>query len=65
MSRWNLSWLLGVTTVGLIGFSLTYSAPTRGGGLQSKHDNIRLLVDVLEEVQQRYVKELDAEKMRD
>src|SRR5207253_2879318 len=30
-----------------------------------KHDNLRLLVDVLDEVQQKYVKELDQDKMRD
>jgi carboxyl-terminal processing protease len=65
MSRWNLAWLLGITTTALIGFSLTYSAPSRAGALQKKHDNLRLLVDVLDEVQHKYVKELDDEKMRD
>src|SRR5437870_1349459 len=65
MSRWNLAWLLGITSTVLLGFSLTYSAPTRAGALQKKHDNLRLLVDVLEEVQQKYVRELDDDKMRE
>ena len=54
MSRWNLSWILGITTVSVIGLSLSYSAPTGGASLQKKHENLRLLVDVLEEVQQKY-----------
>jgi carboxyl-terminal processing protease len=33
--------------------------------VQKKHENIRLLVDVLDEVQHKYVKELDGDKMRD
>jgi carboxyl-terminal processing protease len=65
MSRWNLGWLLGITLASLAGFSLTYSAPSRAGTLQQKHDNLKLLVDVLEEVQQKYVKELDGDKMRE
>ncbi|MCI0683441.1 MAG: S41 family peptidase [Gemmataceae bacterium] len=65
MSRWNLAWLLGITTAALVGFSLTCSVPTRANSLQRKHDNLRLLVDVLDEVQQKYVKELDDDKMRD
>src|SRR5262245_39758797 len=65
MSRWNLTWLLGFSAVTLVGLSLTYSSPTQDGSLQKKHENIKLLVDVLEEVQSKYVKELDAEKMRE
>jgi carboxyl-terminal processing protease len=64
MSRWNLSWLLGITAVTLLGLSLSHSAPSRSGALEKKHENVRLLVDVLEEVQQKYVKELDSDKMR-
>jgi carboxyl-terminal processing protease len=65
MSRWNLAWLLGITAATLVGFSLTFSAPSRAGSLNKKHENLKLLVDVLEEVQQKYVKDLDAEKMRE
>ncbi len=68
MSRSNLAWLLGFTAVALVALSLSHtlslsiSAPPQ---LLKKHENYRLLVDVLEEVQQKYVKELDAEKMRE
>jgi carboxyl-terminal processing protease len=65
MSRWNLGWLLGITLATLTAFSLTYSAPSRAATLQKKHDNLKLLVDVLEEVQQKYVKDLDEDKMRE
>lgn len=64
MSRWNLAWLLGLSAAALVGLSLTYSAPA-GGKAQKKHENLRLLVDVLEEVQQKYVKDLDSAKMRE
>jgi carboxyl-terminal processing protease len=65
MSRWNLGWLLSLSGAALVGLSLTYSAPSRERNLQKKHENLRLLVDVLEEVQQRYVKDLDGDKMRE
>jgi carboxyl-terminal processing protease len=65
MSRWNLSWLLGITAVTLVGLSLTYSAPTRDGRLQKKHQNLSLLVEVLEEVRDKYVKELSDDEMRE
>lgn len=64
MSRWNLAWLLGIAAITLVGLSLSQSAPTVDGG-SKKHDNIRLLVDVLDEVQQKYVKDLDNDKMRE
>src|SRR6516165_7903262 len=65
MSRWNLGWLLGLFAVTLVGLSLSHSAPSRESGTNKKHENIRLLVDVLEEVQSKYVRELDGDKMRD
>ena len=65
MSRWNLAWLLGVTAAAFAGISLTYSAPSRPTTLQKKLENYKLLVDVLEEVQKKYVKELDQDKMRE
>jgi len=65
MSRWNLGWLLGVTVTAVVGLSLTYSAPSRDTNIRRKHDNLKLVVDVLDEVQQKYVKDLDADKMRE
>ena len=65
MSRWNLAWLIGVTTAAVLGISITYSAPTNPTATQQKHRNLKLLVDVLDEVQRKYVKELDQDKMRE
>src|SRR5207244_7825556 len=65
MSRWNLGWLLGVTVTAVVGLSLTYSAPSRDTSIRRKHENLKLVVDVLDEVQQKYVKDLDGDKMRD
>jgi carboxyl-terminal processing protease len=64
MSRWNLSWLLGITAVTLLGFSLTLSAPSRGDAIQKRHENLSLLVEVSEEVREKYVKKLNEEEMR-
>src|SRR5271167_391295 len=61
MSRWNLTWLVGITAAALVGISLTYAQPRPS----KKHENIRLIVDVLEEVQKKYVRELDQDKMRE
>jgi carboxyl-terminal processing protease len=58
MSRWNLAWLVGIPLVILLGLTLTYSAPP----LRQRDQNyelVRLLVDVLDEVDQNYVRDLD------
>src|SRR5688572_2918966 len=65
MSRWNLAWLIGVTTAAVLGISITYSAPTNPTATQQRHKNLKLLVDVLDEVEKKYVKELDQDKMRE
>jgi carboxyl-terminal processing protease len=65
MSRWNLAWLFGITAVALVGLSVLTYAPASSSTLQNKHENLRLLVDVLEEVQNKYAKELDKAKMRE
>lgn len=62
MSRRNLYWLLGITAISLLGFAVSYSAPSR-----EKNENyelVRLFVDVLQEVEQKYVVDLDPEKKR-
>jgi carboxyl-terminal processing protease len=64
MSRWNLAWIVGACATALFGLSLT-AFPAGGPNRPGKHDNLKLLVDVLDEVQQRYVKELDQDKMRE
>jgi carboxyl-terminal processing protease len=58
MSRWNLAWLVGIPLVVLLGLTLTYSAPP----LRQRDQNyelVKLVVDVLDEVDQNYVRELD------
>ena len=65
MSRWNLIWLLGVLGTYVVGFSVSLSAPQRDGDQKSKHENVRLLIDVLDEVEKKYVKDLDPEKRRE
>jgi len=64
MSRWNLSWLLSFTAITLLGLSITFSAPSRGTGLQKAHEHLKLVVDVYEEVRQKYVKEASDDDMR-
>ncbi len=65
MSRWNLAWLVSAAATALFGLSLTYAFQPGGVNRPGKHDNLKLLVDVLDEVQQKYVKELDQDQMRD
>src|SRR5262245_29848466 len=65
MSRWNLTWLIGIAVASLLGLSLTYSAPQNDVSVVKKHENVKLVVDVLEEVQSKYVKELPPDKVRD
>jgi carboxyl-terminal processing protease len=63
MSRWNLIWLLGILGTYLVGASVSFSALQDEG--KNKHENIKLLIDVLEEVNHKYVKPLDETKNRD
>ena len=64
MSRWNLAWLVGAFAATLLGLSITYSAQ-RENKAPGRHENLRLLVDVLGEVKEKYVKDLDDDKMRE
>src|SRR5262245_25417254 len=62
MSHRNLGWLLAIAAVALLGIAVSYSAPAR----DSDHDYelVRLVVDVLQEVRQRYVVEVDPQRER-
>lgn len=64
MSRSNLAWLAGLSAVALIGLSMFMSVPSRAGTLQKKHENYKLVVDALEEIQQKYAKEMKPEEVR-
>jgi carboxyl-terminal processing protease len=65
MSRWNLIWLLGIVGTYLVGFSVSLSAPQREANQKSQYENVRLLIDVFDEVNKKYVKDLDTEKQRE
>jgi carboxyl-terminal processing protease len=57
MSRWNLAWLLGIAAVVSLGFAVSQSAPSRAK--DKDYELVRLVVDVLSEVDRNYVRELD------
>ncbi|HEX4592148.1 MAG TPA: S41 family peptidase [Gemmataceae bacterium] len=57
MTRWNLAWLVGIPLVVLLGLTLTYSAPLRPK--DQNYELVKLVVEVLDEVDQNYVRDLD------
>src|SRR5262245_23598733 len=63
MTRWNLAWLVAIPLVVLLGLTLTYSAPPVKDKDQD-YELVKLVVDVLAEVDQSYVRELDPEAKR-
>jgi carboxyl-terminal processing protease len=62
MSRWNLAWLLGIPAVALLGLTLSHSAPSRQR--DQDYELVQLVVDVLDQVDRNYVRELDPEAKR-
>jgi carboxyl-terminal processing protease len=62
MSRSNLYWLLGIAAVAVFGLAVSYSAPSR----EKDHDYelVRLVVDVLHEVREKYVQEVGPDRER-
>jgi carboxyl-terminal processing protease len=62
MSRANLYWLLGIIAVGLLGITVSHSAPTREK--DKDYELVRLVVDVLHNVRERYVVDVDGERER-
>jgi carboxyl-terminal processing protease len=62
MSRWNLGWLLGTAAVALLGIAVSQSAALREK--DKDYELVRLVVDVLDEVEHKYVRELDPEAKR-
>jgi carboxyl-terminal processing protease len=62
MSHRNLGWLLGIVAVALLGIAVSYSAPAREK--DRDYELVRLVVDVLQEVRQKYVNEVDPERER-
>src|SRR5438105_11470834 len=62
MSRHNLAWLLGIAAVALLSLTVSYSAPPREK--DKNYELVRLMVDVLDEVDHKYVQELDPDRKR-
>jgi carboxyl-terminal processing protease len=62
MPRWNLAWLLGISSVALLGYAVSHSAPPRAK--DQDYELVRLVVDVLDEVDHKYVRPLDAQAKR-
>jgi carboxyl-terminal processing protease len=62
LSRRNLFWALAVASITVFGLAVSYSAPTR----EKDHDFelVRLVVDVLQEVRQKYVVDVSPERER-
>jgi carboxyl-terminal processing protease len=62
MPRWNLAWLVGIAGVACLGLAISQSAPSPAK--ETDYELVRLVVDVLGQVDQRYVRELDADAKR-
>src|SRR5262249_1463998 len=62
MPRRNLAWILGIAAATVLGLAVSYSAPQRER--DENYDLVRLLVDVLDEVDHKYVNKLDSERKR-
>lgn len=62
MSRWNLAWLLGIAAVAVVGLAVSHSAPLREK--DRDYELVRLVVDVLNEVDHKYVQNLDTDRKR-
>jgi carboxyl-terminal processing protease len=62
MSRRNLFWLLGIVAVSVFGMAVASSAPSREK--DKDYELVRLVVDVLQEVRQKYVVDISPERER-
>jgi carboxyl-terminal processing protease len=62
MSRWNLAWLLGIPAIAFLGLALSYSAPARQK--DKDYELVKLVVDVLDEVEHNYVRDLTPDAKR-
>lgn len=63
MTRWNLGWLLAVPAVILTGLTLVLAAP-RPKGQDLDYELVELVVEVLAEVDQKFVRELTPDQKR-
>jgi carboxyl-terminal processing protease len=64
MSRWNLAWLLGVPAVVIVGLTVVFAAPRPPRPKDQDYELVQLVVEVLSEVDQKFVRELTPEQKR-
>lgn len=64
MSRWNLAWLLTLPSVVIVGLTIAFCAPRGSKNRDQDYENVQLMVEVLAEVDQSYVRELTAEQKK-
>jgi len=62
MSRRNLAWLLSVPAIIVVGLTLVFAAPRPQRVKDQDYENVQLLVDILSEVDQKYVRDLTPEQ---
>jgi len=62
MSRRNLAWLLGIAAVSLLAFAVFRPVPSRADS--KDYEMVRLIVDVLHEVRDKYAVEVDEKRER-
>jgi carboxyl-terminal processing protease len=64
MSRWNLAWLLTLPSVVVVGLTIAFCAPRGSKSRDQDYQNVQLMVEVLAEVDQNYVRELTVEQKK-
>ncbi|HLW65460.1 MAG TPA: S41 family peptidase [Gemmataceae bacterium] len=62
MSRWNLAWLLGLPSVVIVGLTIAFCAPRGNKNQEQQYELQALMIDVLREVDDNYVRELTPEQ---
>jgi carboxyl-terminal processing protease len=64
MSRSNLAWLLGVPAVVIVGLTIVFAAPRQKRPKDQDYELVQLLVEVLDDVDTKFVRELTPEQKR-
>jgi len=64
MSRWNLAWILTLPSVVIVGLTIAFCAPRGSKSRDQDYQNVQLMVEVLAEVDQNYVRELTPEQKK-
>lgn len=64
MSRWNLAWLLGVPAVVVVGLTVVLAAPRTPRPKDQDYELVQLVVEVMSEVDEKYIRELSPDEKR-